>query len=55
MLRRYISDRARIEPRRKTAVCAKHQRALATALKRARTIALIPYTQEHIRLSTGAL
>jgi small subunit ribosomal protein S18 len=50
-LRRYLSDRARIEPRRKTGTCAKHQRWLATALKRARHLALLPYTPEHIRLS----
>jgi small subunit ribosomal protein S18 len=50
-LRRYLSDRARIEPRRKTGTCAKHQRWLAVALKRARHLALLPYTPEHIRLS----
>jgi ribosomal protein S18 len=48
-LRRFISDRARIETRRKTSACAKHQRALATAIKRARHLALLPYTAEHIR------
>ena len=52
-LRRFISDRGRMEPRRKTGVCAKHQRALSVALKRARHIALLPYTPEHIRV-TGA-
>ena len=50
-LRRYLSDRARIEPRRKTGTCAKHQRWLATALKRARHLALLPYTPEHIRVT----
>lgn len=50
-LRRYLSDRARIEPRRKTGTCAKHQRWLAVALKRARHLALLPYTPEHIRLT----
>ena len=50
-LRRYLSDRARIEPRRKTGTCAKHQRWLAIALKRARHLALLPYAPEHIRLS----
>jgi small subunit ribosomal protein S18 len=45
-LRRYISDRGKIEPRRKTGTCAKHQRRLTTALKRARHIALLPYTAE---------
>lgn len=48
-LRRYLSDRGRIEPRRKTGTCAKHQRWLTTALKRARHLALLPYTPEHIR------
>jgi small subunit ribosomal protein S18 len=50
-LRRYLSDRARIEPRRKTGTCAKHQRGLGVALKRARHLALLPYSQEHIRLT----
>ncbi len=48
-LRRYLSDRAKIEPRRKTGTCAKHQRMLTTALKRARHLALLPYTTEHVR------
>ena len=52
-LRRFISDRARIETRRKTSACAKHQRALASAIKRARHLALLPYTAEHIRVSQG--
>src|SRR5688572_22540755 len=42
-LRRFLSDRAKIEPARKTGTCAKHQRRLATALKRARHLALLPY------------
>lgn len=50
-LRRYLSDRGRIDSRRKTGTCAKHQRWLATALKRARHLALLPYTPEHIRVS----
>lgn len=50
-LRRYLSERGKIEPRRKTGTCATHQRALAVALKRARHVALLPYTAEHIRLS----
>jgi small subunit ribosomal protein S18 len=50
-LRRYLSDRARIEPRRKTGTCAKHQRWLSEALKRARHLALLPYTPEHIRVT----
>jgi small subunit ribosomal protein S18 len=48
-LRRYLSDRGKIEPRRKTGTCAKHQRRLSTALKRARFMALLPYTGEHMR------
>jgi small subunit ribosomal protein S18 len=48
-LRRFLSDRAKIEPRRKTGVCAKHQRRLSTALKRARFLALLPYTGIHLR------
>jgi small subunit ribosomal protein S18 len=50
-LRRYLSDRAKIEPRRKTGTCAHHQRALSLALKRARFMALLPYTAAHIRIS----
>ena len=48
-LRRYVSERGRIETRRKTSACAKHQRALASAIKRARHLALLPYTAEHVR------
>ena len=48
-LRRYISDRGKIEPRRRTGTCAKHQRALALAIKKARLIALLPYTALHVR------
>jgi len=51
LLRRYVSDRGRIEPRRKTGVCARHQRVLSLALKRARHIALLPYTADHLRQS----
>jgi len=53
-LRRYISDRGKIEPRRRTGTCAKHQRALATAIKRARHLALLPYVPAHIR-KTGSV
>jgi small subunit ribosomal protein S18 len=48
-LRLYISERGKIEPRRKTGTCLKHQRLVATAVKRARHLALIPYTLEHVR------
>jgi small subunit ribosomal protein S18 len=50
-LRRHLSDRGKIEPRRKTGTCALHQRALAMAVKRARHMALLPYTAEHVRIS----
>lgn len=43
-LRRFISDKAKILPRRVTGVCAKHQRTLTIEIKRARHIALLPYT-----------
>jgi len=51
-LRIYISDRGKIEPRQKTGACLRHQRLVATAIKRARHLALLPYTLEHIR-ATG--
>jgi len=48
-IRKYVSDRGKIEPRRKTGTCAKHQRGLSSAIKQARFMALLPYTAEHIR------
>jgi len=48
-IRRYISERARMEPRRKTGTCARHQRALSLAIKRARHLALLPFIQGHLR------
>ena len=45
-LREYISERAKILPRRMTGTCAMHQRQLTEAIKRARHIALLPYTVE---------
>ena len=45
-LRRYISERAKILPRRVTGTCARHQRALTTAIKRARFMALLPFVSE---------
>ena len=44
MLRRYITDRGKIKSRRVTGVCTQHQHELATAIKRAREMALLPYT-----------
>jgi small subunit ribosomal protein S18 len=46
-LRRYVSERGKIEPRRKTGTCARHQRRLTLAIKRARHLALLPYTADH--------
>lgn len=46
-LRRYLTDRYKIEARRKTGVCTKHQRHLATAVKRARHLAMIPFSPHH--------
>ena len=53
LLRQYINERGRILPRRRTAACAKHQRMLSRAIKRARHVALLPYTGEHVRVQQG--
>jgi len=53
ILRPYISDRGKISPRRKSGACARHQRALATAVKRARHLALLPFVPAHIRKTGG--
>ena len=45
-LRRFISERGKILPRRVTGTCAHHQRALTVAIKRARHLALLPYTSD---------
>ena len=45
-LRRYMSERGKILPRRMNGTCAKHQRQLTEAIKRARHVALLPYTAE---------
>ncbi len=45
-LRRYVSERGKIVPRRISGNCAKHQRQLTTAIKRARQIALLPFVAE---------
>ena len=45
-LRKYTSDRGKILPRRMTGTCAMHQRQLTVAIKRARHIALLPYTAD---------
>ena len=45
-LKKYVSERGKILPRRITGTCAKHQRALTAAVKRARHVALMPYVQD---------
>lgn len=45
-LRRFISERGKILPRRVTGTCAHHQRALTVAIKRSRHLALLPYTSD---------
>ena len=45
-LRRYMSERGKILPRRVTGTCARHQRELTVAIKRARHVALLPYTAD---------
>ena len=45
-LRRYVSERAKILPRRATGTCAAHQRKLTIAIKRARQVALMPYVND---------
>ena len=52
MLRRYLTERARISPRRRSGTCARHQRILAEAIKRARLLALLPFTPDQVR-ATG--
>ncbi len=45
-LRRFMSERAKILPRRVTGTCAQHQRALTVAIKRARQVALVPFVTD---------
>lgn len=49
MLRRYLTDHGKIRARRKIGTCAKHQRRLALAIKRARHVALLPFVTESSR------
>lgn len=49
VLRRYVTDSGKIRPRRQTGACARHQRELARAIKRARHIALLPFSGEVLR------
>ena len=46
ILRRFVTEEGKIRPRRQTGTCARHQRELAGAIKRARHLALLPYVQE---------
>ena len=50
-LRRFVSEQGQIDSHRRTGTCARHQRRLTLAIKRARVLALLPYTAEHIRRS----
>ena len=52
-IKRFLSDRFMIEARRKSGVCSKHQRGLATAIKRARHLAMIPFSPDHHALGPG--
>ncbi|MGA2111717.1 MAG: 30S ribosomal protein S18 [Anaerolineales bacterium] len=46
LLRRFVMERGKIRPRRQTGTCAKHQRSLAVAIKRARHLALLPFVED---------
>ncbi len=52
-LRRYISDRARIDSAKKCGNCAKHQRVVRRAILRARFMALLPYAPDHVRVTNN--
>lgn len=49
LLSRFISERGKIMPRRITSICAKKQRELSTAIKRARNLALLPYVANYYK------
>ena len=46
VMKKFVNDKGKILPRRTTGACAKHQRDITLAIKRARQIAVLPYTQE---------
>ncbi|MBN1981306.1 MAG: 30S ribosomal protein S18 [Chitinivibrionales bacterium] len=48
IVRRMVTERGKIMPRRMTGTCARHQRSLATAIKRARYIAMLPFVSENM-------
>ena len=49
LLRRFVSERGKIIPRRMSGTCARHQRVLTRAIKRARHLALLPYASESVK------
>jgi len=49
MMRKMCTERGKIAPRRNTGTCPKHQRLLATSIKRARQLALVPFIKEYFR------
>jgi len=49
LVKRYVTDAGKIRSRRETGNCAKHQRMVARAVKRARHMALVPYTSDRLR------
>jgi len=53
VLKKYLSDRGKIRSSRKTGTCAKHQRRLTVAIKRARYLALLPYAAERAHTPSG--
>lgn len=53
-LRRFLSDRSRIESGKKTGTCSRHQRLVRREIKRARFLGLLPFTQDHIRITGTA-
>ncbi|UCF78945.1 MAG: 30S ribosomal protein S18 [Candidatus Eiseniibacteriota bacterium] len=48
-LSRFVTDRGKIVPRRVSGACARHQTQIATAIKRARLLAILPFSSEHYR------
>ena len=55
LLNRFINDRARMEPRRRTGTCARHQRMVSRAIKRARAVALMPMHSTHEKVYISQL
>jgi small subunit ribosomal protein S18 len=49
LLQRFVSDRGKIVPRRISGACARHQRSLASAIKRARVLGILPYVAEQVQ------